>query len=90
MMLDLLRETAVQILETVESLNRDSSVRVSHSTSLYENVERFEKSLINAALRTAGNQARAARMLDLKQSTLQWKMRRYGIETAPRLKEVSK
>ena len=80
-MLDLLRETAVQILETVESLNTDSSMRVSHNTTLYENVERFEKSLINAALlRTAGNQARAARMLDLKKSTFNMKMRRYGIE----------
>ena len=50
------------------------------SGDFYENVERFEISLINRALSLAdGNQRKAAKMLGLNPTTLNAKIKRYGI-----------
>ena len=48
--------------------------------SLQEEVRRFEYALIRCALiRTGGNQRRAARLLGIKATTLNSKIKRYGI-----------
>ncbi|HEX8556549.1 MAG TPA: helix-turn-helix domain-containing protein [Pyrinomonadaceae bacterium] len=53
---------------------------VEGGADFYEEVRRFECALIQRALRrTAGNQAQAARLLNLKQTTLHEKIKRYNI-----------
>lgn len=53
--------------------------RASH-INLYDEVERFETDLICSALmRTRGCQRRAARLLGMKVTTLNGKIKRYGI-----------
>ncbi len=57
--------------------------RDSGTTSLFEQVEHFEKTLILQALRMAdGNKSKAARALAIHESTLRAKMKRYELETA--------
>jgi DNA-binding NtrC family response regulator len=51
--------------------------------SLFEQVEKFEKSLLVEALVTAGgNKSEAARMLSIHESTFRAKMKKYGLELA--------
>ena len=53
---------------------------VERGLDFYREVERFEVNLIQRALRqTGGNQARAARLLNLKQTTLHGKIKQYNI-----------
>lgn len=53
----------------------------SDSIDLYEDLRRFEVNLIKLALiQTGGNQARAAKLLNLKPQTLNAKIKLYGIE----------
>jgi DNA-binding NtrC family response regulator len=54
--------------------------------NFYDEVERFEIDLIRQALRlTSGNQRRAARLLALKTTTLNYKIKLYGIELSGRV-----
>ncbi len=73
-----LREVALTLLREVECL------RTVHRTGVngdfYEEVQRYEMELIRGALlRTQGNQRRAARLLGIKPTTLNCKIKRYGI-----------
>ena len=76
-----LRELALSLLKQVEQLEESLSVRgAGHSSDLHAEVQRFETEIIRDALkRTGGHQRRAARMLGVKVSTLNAKIRRYGI-----------
>jgi DNA-binding NtrC family response regulator len=66
---------AVEALKTSNSNGRETKL------NLYEEVKRFESDLIRAALvRTGGNQSRAARLLGVKHTTLNAKIKRYGID----------
>jgi transcriptional regulator with PAS, ATPase and Fis domain len=57
--------------------------RDSGTTSLFDQVEQFEKGLILQALRSAeGNKSRAARALGIHESTLRAKMKRHDLDTA--------
>lgn len=57
--------------------------RDSGTTSLFDQVEQFEKALILQALRMADwNKSRAARALAIHESTLRAKMKRYDLDTA--------
>lgn len=57
--------------------------RDSGTTSLFDQVEQFEKALILQALRMAGwNKSKAARALGIHESTLRAKMKRYDLDTA--------
>lgn len=57
------------------------SIDVSKGIDFYGEVERFETALIKLALdQTAGNQARAAQLLGLRATTLNSKIKVYGIE----------
>lgn len=77
--LNALREVALTLLDAVDSLrsaqpSRDQGLR------LQEEVRRFESDVIRTALeKTGGNQARAARLLGIKHTTLNAKIKRYRI-----------
>ena len=77
--LDALRDVAATLLEAVDSLRTAQPSR-GHSIRLQAEVQRFETDLIRTALeRTGGNQARAARLLGVKHTTLNAKIKRYKI-----------
>lgn len=79
-----LRDVAIELLNAVEAL-KTSKTGADKKLNLYEEVKRFETDLIHAALvRTGGNQSRAARLLGVKHTTLNAKIKRYGINfTSP-------
>jgi transcriptional regulator with GAF, ATPase, and Fis domain len=84
--LNSLRETVLQLLGEVESLSISVPVDIKGGARLYDEVRQFEVNLIRTALgRTAGSQTRAAKLLGLKLSTLNSKIKRYQI--APALDE---
>jgi DNA-binding NtrC family response regulator len=61
--------------------NRLRSLNLSEGIDFYGEVERFETGLIRLALdQTGGHQARAARLLRIKPTTLNSKIKLYGIE----------
>ncbi|MDX6531252.1 MAG: Bacterial regulatory protein Fis family [Blastocatellia bacterium] len=75
-----LREVALTLLEAVDSL-RGSQPSRDQNLRLQDEVQRFESDLIRTALeRTGGNQARAARLLGVKHTTLNAKIKRYQIQ----------
>src|SRR6266436_10211611 len=77
--LDALKDVALTLLEAVDSLRSAEQSR-DHSVRLHDEVQRFETDLIRTALeRTGGNQARAARLLGVKHTTLNAKIKRYQI-----------
>ena len=74
-----LREAALTLLDAVESLRLAPKGDLP-ATELSDEVRRFETDLIRAALeRTGGNQARAARLLGVKHTTLNAKIKKYRI-----------
>jgi DNA-binding NtrC family response regulator len=76
-----LRDVAVELLSAVEALKTSNGNGGGQKLNLYEEVKRFESDLIRAALvRTGGNQSRAARLLGVKHTTLNAKIKRYGID----------
>jgi transcriptional regulator with GAF, ATPase, and Fis domain len=78
--LNTLRETVLQLLEEVESLAISKPVDIRNGARFSDEVRQFEVSLIRTALgRTSGSQTRAARLLGLKPTTLNAKIKRYGI-----------
>jgi len=76
-----LREIALQIVDQVEVLRgRANTPDPNHPLSFNEEIRRFEIELIkNALFQTKGNQIRAARLLGLKTTTLNSKIKRYGL-----------
>src|SRR5256885_11172487 len=78
--LDALRDVALTLLSALDSLRSTHPVR-DQSLKLQDEVQRFETDLIRTALeRTGGNQARAARLLGVKHTTLNAKIKRYSIQ----------
>jgi transcriptional regulator with GAF, ATPase, and Fis domain len=78
--LNTLRETVLQLLDEVESLAISRPVDIKRGAHFSDEVRQFEVSLIRTALgRTSGSQTRAAKMLGLKPTTLNAKIKRYGI-----------
>jgi DNA-binding NtrC family response regulator len=75
-----LRELTLALLQEVDSLKGNTSFESRPSIEFADEVRRFETDLIRwALLRTGGHQRRAARMLNLKVTTLNAKIKRYGI-----------
>ena len=75
-----LRETVLQLLQEVESLTIAAPTGLKSGARLDEEVRQFEMNLIRSALgRTAGSQTRAAKLLGLKLTTLNAKIKRYQI-----------
>ena len=78
--LDALREAALKVLTDVEALGNTHTPRVDHNLKLDVEVKQFEMDLIRIALdRTNGNQTRAARLLGVKLTTLNTKIKKYKI-----------
>lgn len=80
--LDNLREAAATLLREVEYLT-NSQPEPERKLGLQEEVQRYETELIRSALhRTRGNQRRAAKLLGVKVTTLNCKIKRYGINVS--------
>src|SRR6476619_6783633 len=78
-----LRDVAVELLNAVDCLKQTTNSNSNNTLNLDDEVRKFEADLIRAALvRTGGNQARAARLLGVKHTTLNAKIKRYGIAFA--------
>jgi len=78
-----LKVLAVTLLNEIEALENSTNAEVSE-LNLQTEVRRFEAELIrNALVRTGGKQRRAARLLGMKVTTLNTKIRRYKIESHP-------
>jgi DNA-binding NtrC family response regulator len=78
--LDTLREAAITLLKEVESLASQQEPQPPR-LGLHEEVARYESELIREALlRTRGNQRRAAKLLGVKVTTLNCKIKRLGIQ----------
>ena len=74
-----LREAALTLLREVESLTNNQP-EPERRLGLQEEVQRYEIELIRSALqRTRGNQRRAAKLLGVKVTTLNCKIKRFGI-----------
>ena len=77
-----LREAAITLLREVESLTNNHPY-TDQKLGLQEEVQRYETELIREALlRTRGNQRRAAKLLGVKVTTLNCKIKRLGIQCA--------
>jgi DNA-binding NtrC family response regulator len=78
--LEALRVLSNSILREIESLKKAEDAVLPGKIDLYQEVERFEKDLIRCALlRTGGRQRQAARLLNIKVTTLNAKIKRYRI-----------
>lgn len=78
--LEALRVLSNSILREVEALKKAKNVVLPGKINLADEVQRFEKDLIRCALlRTGGKQRQAARLLNVKVTTLNAKIKRYGI-----------
>lgn len=76
-----LKESILRLLNQVETLGVDLPSREGGGTNLSKEVRRFEIEMItNALLQTHGHQQRAARLLGVKLTTLNGKIKRYDIK----------
>jgi DNA-binding NtrC family response regulator len=82
-----LRVLAVSLLKQIETIEqRDEKDAI--ELNLHDQVQQFEAALIRSALeRTGGRQRRAARLLGVKVTTLNTKIKRHqiSIDAAPRI-----
>jgi len=79
--IDGLRQLTMQLFREVQSISDVESVKVETGVDYYEEVRRFEVDMIMRALmQTAGHQRRAARLLNLKVTTLNSKIKLFNIK----------
>lgn len=77
--LENLREIVFTLMTEIECLDR-LAPKESTAVDLKDAVQQFEIELISAAMeKTRGNQSRAARLLGVKHTTLNAKLKRYQI-----------
>jgi transcriptional regulator with GAF, ATPase, and Fis domain len=75
-----LRQIILKLLVEVQSLGEVRALDLKHGIDFYDEVSRLEIDLIQRALAcTGGNQVRAARLLNLKVTTLNSKIKHYNI-----------
>lgn len=75
-----LRELTYKLLHKVQSIGELNFPDIERGVDFYDEVTRFEIELIKQALvRTLGHQRRAARLLNLKVTTLNSKIKHYNI-----------
>ena len=78
-----LRELVLRLLCEVQSINEVSPLTIDNGFDFYAEVSRFEIDLIKRALlQTGGHQVRAAKLLNLKVTTLNSKIKHYNINLA--------
>ena len=76
-----LKALASRLMREVESLNEVHTVDIHQGIDFYDQVTEFEIGLIRRALTyTHGHQGRAARLLNLKVTTLNSKIKQYKIK----------
>ena len=76
-----LKVLASRLMREVESLNEVHSLDIHSGIDFYDEVTEFEIGLIRRALtHTRGHQGRAARLLNLKVTTLNSKIKQYKIK----------
>jgi DNA-binding NtrC family response regulator len=76
-----LKQNAFALIQEVKELGNLSYLDLTSGIDLFEEVRRFETNLIRQALEeTDGRQVQAAKMLGLKMTTLNEKIKRYGID----------
>ena len=74
-------ETLARDKAFTDESNRVRTMNLAEGIDFYDEVQRFETSLIRLALdQTRGHQARAAKLLRIKPTTLNSKIKLYGIE----------
>jgi transcriptional regulator with GAF, ATPase, and Fis domain len=75
-----LKDLTLRLLREVQCISEVRPVSFENGLDFYDEVTRFEIDLIKRALLlTAGHQARAARLLKLRATTLNSKIKHYGI-----------
>lgn len=75
-----LRELTLRLLREVQSMGEVHTVDLESGLDFYSEVSRFEVDLIKRALlQTAGHQGRAAKLLNLKVTTLNSKIKHYNL-----------
>lgn len=83
--IDVLREATIALLDEVKSLGSMRKVEIENGINFDDEVKSFEILLIERALeKTGGSQLRAARLLNLKHTTLNAKIKRYDIQMGRR------
>ncbi len=76
----ILKDLALALLSEVQTLGDNQAMESSSGIDFYDEVRRFEIELIQRALKkTGGHQMRAARLLNVKVTTLNSKIKRYHI-----------
>jgi DNA-binding protein Fis len=79
--LDSLKGMVRKILVEIEAMGMSPNFDVGGGIDFYDAVQKFEVSLIKSALlRTGGHQSRAAKLLGIKKTTLNAKIKHYNIE----------
>jgi DNA-binding NtrC family response regulator len=77
-----LKVLAMTLLSQVESLEREIAANEVSELNLQKEVHRFEAAIIRSALaKTGGRQRKAARLLGVKVTTLNTKIKRHKIAT---------
>ena len=80
----LLKQLAMKLQRELESLNQVPTPAVERGLDFYDEVRRFEIELIKRALAVVGgHQGKAAQLLNLKETTLGAKIKRYYIDFGP-------
>ena len=88
--IETLKDLTFRILREVQSMHHVAAPSIDSGIDFYDEVTRFEVDLIKRALmHTGGHQGRAARLLNLKITTLNSKIKHYGIEIAAFLPGIS-
>jgi transcriptional regulator with GAF, ATPase, and Fis domain len=78
--IEMLQVAALTLLKEVQAISTLDAADIVRGIKFYDEVERFERELIMRALElTGGHQVRAARLLGLKVTTLNSKVKRYRI-----------
>ena len=75
-----LKQMALRLFREIQSLGEAHTLNIDSGLDFYDEVTRFEIDLIaRALLHTGGHQGRAARLLNLKVTTLNSKIKHYDI-----------
>lgn len=78
--INILRKLSDLIINEIAQTADESDLKLGNGFSLSEYIERCEKNVILYALDlTNNNQLHAARLLGIKHSTLNWKIKRYNL-----------
>jgi len=87
--IEMLKNVALNLLKEMQVLSTLEAADIMQGIKFYDEVERFERELITRALElTSGHQVRAARLLGLKVTTLNSKVKRYQIPLPHDAKEA--